>query len=67
MFDSRLPHSRWGLAPPYPPHAELALWREHLLDKQDQAGSIPALRTPFTLSMWRNRHTQRSQKPCLRA
>ena len=35
MFDSRLPH-----------RAELALWREHLLDRQDQAGSIPALRTP---------------------
>ena len=44
MFDSRLPH-----------RAELALWREHLLDRQDQAGSIPALRTALrTLSMWRN-------------
>ena len=41
MFDSRLPHQ-----------AELALWREHLLDRQDQAGSIPALRTH--MSVWRN-------------
>ena len=43
MFDSRLPHQ-----------AELALWREHLLDRQDQAGSIPALRTRSFESMWRN-------------
>ena len=41
MFDSRLPHQ-----------AELALWREHLLDRQDQAGSIPALRTQVTVTEW---------------
>ena len=53
MFDSRLPHP-----------AELALWREHLLDRQDQAGSIPALRTRSDHVHVAEWHTRRSQKPC---
>jgi hypothetical protein len=52
VFDSRPPHC----------FAELALWREHRLDKPDQAGSIPALRTNRSRPDGGIRHTHQSQK-----